>query len=163
MLEWVLRSVVSVILVGATLGFLAGAVASISGLHRIWTEQVDVKETFSPRRFFKTKAKEQAQWVVTRENYGVYQDGKLVGKTSADPSELGKDKFLFAELSEASQLDTSKPFEYRKEVFKIISRETSYQTTTLLGPEHESIIHQIDLSVMESSTPPQLQHRLMLE
>jgi len=83
----------------------------------IWTHQIDVKETIFG--FFKKEAHKKVEWVATRDENAIYQNGEIVGNVTAKVDET-EDKLIFYEICNTSKLNQELLFEYRREKLRII-------------------------------------------
>jgi len=77
----------------------------------IWTHHIDVKETILG--LFKKEAQKTVEWMVTRDENSIYQNGKIVGNVTAKVDEI-EDKLIFHEICNTSKLNQELPFEYRR-------------------------------------------------
>lgn len=73
----------------------------------------------SPFGLFKKEAQKKVEWVTTRDEDAIYQNGKIVGNVTAKVDE-NKDKLIFHEICNTSALNTELLFEYRREKLRII-------------------------------------------
>lgn len=103
-------------------------------LHWLWTHQIDPRETF--KRLFRGKAKGTVDWIATRDQDAIYQNGQIVGRVSGDVQEMDNE-IVFHEIYDTSVLNTKEPFEYRRHILKIISKDIIGQkiVTTPEGSE----------------------------
>lgn len=85
----------------------------------IWTHQIDVKETIFA--LFKKEAQKKVEWVATRDENAIYQNGKIVGNVTAKVDET-EDKLIFHEICNTSKLNQELLFEYRREKLRIIEK-----------------------------------------
>lgn len=83
----------------------------------IWTHHIDVKETILG--LFKKEAQKTVEWMVTRDENSIYQNGKIVGNVTAKVDEI-EDKLIFHEICNTSKLNQELPFEYRREKLLIV-------------------------------------------
>ena len=83
----------------------------------VWTQHIDVKETILG--LFKKEAQKTVEWIATRDENAIYQNGKIVGNVTAKVDET-KDKLIFHEICNTSELNQELPFEYRREELRII-------------------------------------------
>ena len=83
----------------------------------IWTHQIDVKETILG--FFKKKVERLVDWIATRDENAIYQNGEIVGNVTAKVDET-EDKLIFHEICNTSELNQELLFEYRREKLRII-------------------------------------------
>ena len=83
----------------------------------IWTHQIDVKETILG--FFKKEVERPVDWIATRDENAIYQNGEIVGNVTAKVDET-EDKLIFHEICNTSKLNHKLLFEYRREELKII-------------------------------------------
>ena len=89
----------------------------VYSINWIWTHQIDVKETIFG--LFKKEAQKKVEWVATRDENAIYQNGKIVGNVTAKVDET-EDKLIFHEICNTSKLNQELPFEYRREKLRII-------------------------------------------
>jgi len=92
-------------------------IVSVYLINWIWTHQIDVKETIFG--LFKKEAQKKVEWVATRDENAIYQNGKIVGNVTAKVDET-EDKLIFHEICNTSDLNHKLLFEYGREKLKII-------------------------------------------
>jgi len=92
-------------------------IVSVYSINWIWTHQIDVKETIYG--LFKKETQKKVEWVATRDENAIYQNGEIVGNVTAKVDET-EDKFIFHEICNTSKLNHKLLFEYRREKLKII-------------------------------------------
>jgi len=92
-------------------------IVSVYLINWIWTHQIDVKETIFG--LFKKEAQKKVEWVATRDENAIYQNGEIVGNVTAKVDET-EDKLIFHEICNTSKLNHKLLFEYRREKLKII-------------------------------------------
>ncbi|MFA5271059.1 MAG: hypothetical protein WC412_01810 [Candidatus Omnitrophota bacterium] len=118
------------VIVTLAVGFL-----SLSFLVYLWTHQID--PITSGINFFKNKAKQQTEWLATRDPNAIYQNGNIVGIISGDVKE-NHDRLIFLEIFNTAGLNRNAPLEYKKERLRIISIETTigmYSSVSNKGSE----------------------------
>ena len=101
------------------------SLAAIFVLAWIWTHQIDPTETF--KRFFRERAEKTVDWIVTRDENKIYQDGEEVGKVIGEIKEV-EGKFMFQEFHNSFALELSKTFDYRRHIYRIIQVEVIAQS-----------------------------------
>ena len=89
----------------------------VYSINWIWTHQIDVKETIFG--LFKKEAQKKVEWVATRDENAIYQNGGIVGNVIAKVDET-EDKLIFHEICNTSKLNQELLFEYRREKLRII-------------------------------------------
>lgn len=89
----------------------------VYSINWIWTNQIDVKETIFG--LFKKEAQKKVEWVATRDENAIYQNGEIVGNVTAKVDE-NKVKLIFHEICNTSKLNQELLFEYRREKLRII-------------------------------------------
>ena len=89
----------------------------VCSINWIWTHQIDVKETILG--FFKKEVERPVDWIATRDENAIYQDGEIVGNVTAKVDET-EDKLIFHEICNTSELNRELPFEYGREKLQII-------------------------------------------
>ena len=114
--------------------FLTGLVIffCFGSMKWIWFSQIDVKET---GRQLLDVPKKSMDWVVTRDDNKIYQEGNIVGSICGEVNEL-EDKIIFEEISDTEQLNNKYPFEYKRNKLKIVSigaRSGAKNVVTLEG------------------------------
>jgi hypothetical protein len=90
---------------------------SYGSLKWIWHNQIDVKET---GRQFLDAPKKSMDWVATRDDQKIYQEGKVVGAICG-AVDISENKIIFKEVCDTELLDMKHPFEYKRDKLKIIS------------------------------------------
>jgi len=89
----------------------------VYSINWIWTHQIDVKETIFG--LFKKEAQKKVEWVATRDENAIYQNGEIVGNVTEKVDET-EDKLIFHEICNTSKLNHELLFEYRREKIRII-------------------------------------------
>jgi len=89
----------------------------VCSINWIWTHQIDVKETILG--FFKKEVERPVDWIATRDENAIYQNGEIVGNVTAKVDET-EDKLIFHEICNTSELNRELPFEYGREKLQII-------------------------------------------
>jgi len=89
----------------------------VYSINWIWTHQIDVKETIFG--LFKKEAQKKVEWVATRDENAIYQNGEIVGNVTEKVDET-EDKLIFHEICNTSKLNHELLFEYRREKLRII-------------------------------------------
>jgi hypothetical protein len=84
-------------------------------LHWIWTKQLDPRAAMS--RFFE-KAVEPPDWVATRDQTKIYQNGRHIGDVTG-PVDQKSNQVHFAQLINTTGFDSSKPFEYQRLTLRV--------------------------------------------
>ena len=121
MLEILLKIILSLLISSAAIVFLIW----------IWNHQIDTIETF--KGYFREKSKETVGWIATRDENKIYQEGSEVGKIIGEIKKIDGN-YLFPEIHNSLALDSSKNFNYRRHIYRIIQIEVIAQTAaTELG------------------------------
>ena len=89
----------------------------VFSINWIWTHQIDVKETILG--LFKKEVERPVDWIATRDENAIYQNGEIVGNVTAKVDET-EDKLIFHEICNTSELNQELPFEYGREKLRII-------------------------------------------
>ncbi len=92
-------------------------VVFVFSINWIWTHQIDVKKTILG--IFKKEVERPVDWIATRDENTIYQNGEIVGNVTAKVDET-EDKLIFHEICDTSKLNQELPFEYRREKLRII-------------------------------------------
>lgn len=89
---------------------------SVVSLIWLWRSQIDVRET--GRQLLNTP-KKSMDWVATRDDTKIYQEGKIVGTICGEVKE-SNDQIIFKEICDTEQLNINAPFEYKRDKIKIV-------------------------------------------
>jgi len=89
----------------------------LCSINWVWTHQIDVKRTILG--FFKKGVEKPVDWIATRDENAIYQNGEIVGNVTAKVDET-EDKLIFHEICNTSELNRDLPFEYGREKLRII-------------------------------------------
>jgi len=90
---------------------------SVVSLIWLWQSQIDIKET--GRQLLNTP-KKSMDWVATRDDKKIYQEGKIVGTICGEVTE-SDNQIIFKEICNTEQLNKSEPIEYKRDKLKIVS------------------------------------------
>ena len=99
------------------IGTLVLIIVFVFSINWIWTHQIDVKETILG--LFKKEVERPVDWIATRDENAIYQNGEIVGNVTAKVDET-EDKLIFHEICNTSELNQELPFEYGREKLRII-------------------------------------------
>ena len=69
--------------------------------------------------FLKKKVEKPVDWIATRDENAIYQNGEIVGNVTEKVDET-EDKLIFHEICNTSELNQELIFEYRREKLRII-------------------------------------------
>ena len=86
-------------------------------IRTIWRSQIDPRATIS--RLIK-KLQPESSVIATRDPGKIYQSGKPVGDVTGAVSIDGP-KVIFKQLSDTTDLQADKPFDYQRSTLKIVS------------------------------------------
>ena len=136
--------VITQILVKVFLTLLIAAPA-VLGIRWVWSLDVDIQKTVSPKKIAERLTPKQS-FIVAREENALYQEGEVKAVVEGCIIDEAAALVSFEEISKSGQLDLSKPFEFRRYVLNFVMADSVIGMRSD-APEKGRIITKVKCSI----------------